>query len=210
MSGHAHVGWPGVGILGKAKHGKDTLAAQLVANCGYTRRALADALKEKVGNLAIRCGENDKARQWVEERKGTDSVRGALQNVGVMMREHVDIDFWVGEVFRWYYAQGEEDIRPLVIPDVRFPNEVMALKANNFITVRVFRPDFDNGLTDEQKAHISETALDDYVADYTLINDADPEELMAQFVAAIVPKLLRESGLLLAGAIEGTKLYTRA
>lgn len=40
----------------------------------------------------------------------------------------------------------------IIIPDVRFPNEIDKM-CDNFdcITARVIRPNFDNGLTDEQK-----------------------------------------------------------
>lgn len=66
----------------------------------------------------------------------------------------------------------------IIIPDVRFPNEIDKM-CNNFdcVTVRVIRPDFDNGLTEEQKKHPSETALDNYPMEYELINDGDLEKL---------------------------------
>ena len=37
--------------------------------------------------------------------------------------------------------------------------------------VRVIRPNFDNGMIDGQKAHVSETALDDYPVDRLIVND---------------------------------------
>ena len=67
----------------------------------------------------------------------------------------------------------------VIIPDVRFPNEIDKMCDNfNCITVRVIRPDFDNGLTDEQKNHPSETALKDYPMEYELINDGDLKKLL--------------------------------
>ena len=67
----------------------------------------------------------------------------------------------------------------VIIPDVRFPNEIDKM-CDNFdcITARVIRPNFDNGLTDEQKKHPSETALDNYPMEYELINDGDLEKLL--------------------------------
>lgn len=38
------------------------------------------------------------------------------------------------------------------------------------VSVRVVRPGFDNGLTDEQKSHPSETELDEYPFDYVVEN----------------------------------------
>ena len=54
-----------------------------------------------------------------------------------------------------------------MIPDCRFPNEVTKMK-NCFDTfaVRVTRLDYESPLTDEQKQHSSETALDNYQFDY--------------------------------------------
>ncbi len=57
-----------------------------------------------------------------------------------------------------------------------FPDECDKMKDNfDSISVRItrFNPDgssFDNGLTDEQKSHISEIALNDYPFDYYISN----------------------------------------
>ena len=40
-------------------------------------------------------------------------------------------------------------------------------------TVRVIRPNFDNGLTEEQQKHESEVALNNYNFDYKIINNGD-------------------------------------
>ena len=47
----------------------------------------------------------------------------------------------------------------------------------NVTVLRVFRPNFDNELTDQQKLHISETDMDDYDFDKTIINDGTLEDL---------------------------------
>lgn len=67
----------------------------------------------------------------------------------------------------------------IIIPDVRFPNEIYKM-SNNFdcVTVRVKRPNFDNGLTEEQKKHPSEIALKDFPMEYELINDDGLDKLL--------------------------------
>ena len=67
----------------------------------------------------------------------------------------------------------------VIIPDTRFPNELERLKEECFDVefVRVFRPNFDNGLTEEQKNHKSEIALDDYEADVEITNEGTLDEL---------------------------------
>jgi hypothetical protein len=66
----------------------------------------------------------------------------------------------------------------ILIPDCRFPNEITAMK-NKFDTfaLRVNRIDFESDLTDEQKQHISETALDNYDFDYVINTVSDLDRL---------------------------------
>lgn len=64
----------------------------------------------------------------------------------------------------------------VLIPDCRFPNELDWQDTDFFtFTIRLNRKnedgsDFDNGLTPEQKAHSSETALDKYHFNYEIEN----------------------------------------
>jgi len=49
----------------------------------------------------------------------------------------------------------------------------------NFDTtlIRVIRPDFDNGLSETQKQHPSETALDNFDFDHIIYNTGSLEDL---------------------------------
>ena len=65
-----------------------------------------------------------------------------------------------------------------MIPDCRFPNEVEVMKSNfDTIHIRVVRPNFDSPLSDEQKKHPSETALDNYPYDELITNDSNVSNL---------------------------------
>ena len=72
----------------------------------------------------------------------------------------------------------------MIIPDTRFPNEIDLIKSayDNVDFIKVVRPGFDNGLTEEQKNHPSETALDDIEADYTFYNDGTLDDLIAKVI----------------------------
>jgi hypothetical protein len=72
----------------------------------------------------------------------------------------------------------QNDFDYVLISDCRFKNEANGFTKAGFdnITVRVTRIDFESSLTDEQKAHPSETSLDDYDFDY-YINAKNMEEL---------------------------------
>ena len=61
----------------------------------------------------------------------------------------------------------------IIIPDVRFPEEIDTLKRTfkNVISIGVKRSNYDNGLTKKEKNDITETALDNYHNfDYILDN----------------------------------------
>lgn len=72
-----------------------------------------------------------------------------------------------------------------IIPDVRFPNELKAVKDRAGITIRVNRPDFvENSITGEKfpvkihrKKHLSETSLDNAEFDYIIDNSGTIADL---------------------------------
>ena len=151
-------------ISGYAQHGKDTAASLLrYLLQGREKRVLithyGDLLKYICKEFFGWDGNKDTRGRSILQYVGTDVIR--------QKRPEYWVDFLVGifEMFgdNWDYV---------LIPDCRFPNEIELLKKYGFdvTTIRIFRPNFDNGLTDEQKAHPSETAMDGYDFDYTIEN----------------------------------------
>ena len=161
-----------IGISGKAASGKDTAAKMLevlyanpnisyedFANRKYKNFAdiqvihFADILKETVQAL-FGIGEWETGTQ--EGKKVTISwidktVRELLQEVGQGLRDAVDPNLWIKALFA-----NTEDWSNYIIADVRYPNEVYAIKKRNGILIRIDRKDAGAG------NHSSETALDDY------------------------------------------------
>lgn len=177
---------PDLGLLGKARSGKDTTAEYLVRRYGYTRVAFADALKAAAvavdpivevysthwGGAAFRRLSDVVAEVGMETAKNTvPEVRRFLQALGVSMRDHVDPEVWVGAAVR--IAQQAEG--PVVFTDVRFPNEAAALERLGFRLVRIVRP--GAGLDGPAGAHSSETALDGRQVDAEVLNDGTIEDL---------------------------------
>lgn len=67
---------------------------------------------------------------------------------------------------------------PWIITDVRFENEVKAIKDRKGVVIRVDRLD-ENGMEHKTlEEHSSETQLDDYDFDYVIENDGTIEELV--------------------------------
>lgn len=104
--------------------------------------------------------------------------RDLLQYVGTNVVREQDPDFWVrflSDILRMFSDEWDY----VVIPDTRFPNEVDYMRDHGIDAthVRVVRPDFDNGLSEKQKEHPSETALDTVAPDATIINSGSVEDL---------------------------------
>lgn len=158
-------------ISGQARHGKDTAAKMMQKSLwGFGKRVLiihnADLLKFMCAQLFGWNGEKDERGRSLLQYVGTDVIRQKAP------------DFWVDYITdvltlfpdKWDYV---------LIPDCRFPNEIHNLKCNGFdvMHVRVVRDNFDNGLTEEQRQHPSETALDSVAPDLILMNNGDLVEL---------------------------------
>lgn len=78
----------------------------------------------------------------------------------------------------------------IIVSNARFKDEIDIQRDifKKIITIRVERPNFDNGLTEEQKNHPSEVDLDDYDKfDYYIINDESIKDLRPD-VQAIIDK----------------------
>jgi hypothetical protein len=104
---------------------------------------------------------------WEMAKKRT-GAREYLQDLGVAVREHVNPDAWVNAVMRKINA-GD-----YVVPDVRFLNEVSALRGQNAVLVRIIRPG-----TGPINGHVSEIAIDSVRTEYTIVNDGSIEDLHA-------------------------------
>ena len=158
-------------VSGKAQHGKDTFANVLyeeLTNKGH--RVLlthyADLLKFICRSLFNWDGQKDEKGRHILQYVGTDVVRKERP------------DYWVEFVVDMIELFGE-NWDYVLIPDTRFPNEVEVLKENfnNVTHIRVIRPNFESTLTDEQKKHPSETALDNIEPDYVFYNEGTIDDI---------------------------------
>lgn len=139
------------------------------------RRAMADLLKEECASLvSSTTGRDYKTvleEMYRDETK--ERYRLLLQFWGTeLRREMCDKDYWVNAMNLWIARNcGPQQI--VVIPDIRFPNEIELVNLLNGYNFWVFRPGIENFDT-----HISETALDDYTAwAGTFMNDQGLPEL---------------------------------
>ena len=157
-------------ISAKAQHGKDTSALILkeiyeAENKRVLIAHYADLLKYICKTFFNWNGEKD------------DYGRTLLQQVGTNIVCAKQPDFWVDFIINILNLFDDSwDI--VIIPDCRFVNEVEKMRANFDTTlIRVIRPDFDNGLSETQKQHPSETALDNFDFDHIIYNTGSLEDL---------------------------------
>lgn len=175
-----------IGISGKAQAGKDTTAGMLqvlLTNPDITWKMYetdvcfawdhpivhyADLLKE-ISQEMLDMPFSDFNSQEVKQQRidwlGM-TVRDFLQKLGTAVRKEIDPDFWVKALFNTYHNGN------VIIADVRFPNEVQAIKDRGGKVIRIERYGAGAG------NHISETALDDYTKwDIVIDNGGTLEDL---------------------------------
>lgn len=151
-------------ISGKAQHGKDTAAkifAEKLEAAGYKvlLTHYADLLKWMCSNYFGWNGQKDEAGRTLLQKIGTDHVRQKYPK------------FWVDWVIN-LLKMFPDEWDYVIIPDCRFPNEVdeIYLNFDEAYHFRIYRPDFESSLTEAQKNHISETALDNHPRDELIPN----------------------------------------
>lgn len=173
-------------ISAKAQHGKDYTANVLkekLEDLGYSTLVChyADLLKYICRQFFDWNGEKDEYGRTLLQHVGTEGIRSQKPDYWVDFIIDI-INFFPGE---WDYV---------IIPDTRFPNEIEKMKDNfNSIAVRVTRPNFENSLTEEQRQHLSEIALDGYNFDYEINNDGTPEGMKRE-VGEFIEYLLSDDG----------------
>lgn len=132
-----------IGLSGLIGSGKNTAADYLKRSHGYTQLAFADALKDTVGNIFrwprhLLEGDTDESRifretidQWWSQRLGIKNFtpRYALQHIGTdVFRQHFSDSIWILSV-ESKIADLQEHGYSVVVTDVRFPNEMSALRS---------------------------------------------------------------------------------
>ncbi|MBR3210230.1 MAG: hypothetical protein IKF82_08230 [Bacilli bacterium] len=158
-------------IAGKARHGKDTVASAL-KKAYEDKKVITLSYGSYIKNYAMNISDWD----GNEDTKPRD----LLQNLGTeVIRNKIDKDFFIKRicddirVYSYYF-----DV--IIISDARFPDEVLTPKKlfDNVVTVKVIRPNFETSLTSKEKAHSTETALDEFDDyDFKIVNDSTIDEL---------------------------------
>jgi hypothetical protein len=173
-----------IGVTGPMGAGKDAVAAALKsAGTGYEIKRFAAALRQVVSiltGLRVEDTETGEGKATYLPAWGM-TVGQMLQRLGTdAVRENLHPDAWVLALFSTIGADDR-----VIISDVRFPNEVQAIRDRGGIIVRVTRP---GGATEKDAlrhdgrdtAHASETACDELwstVPHVSILNTGTLEQL---------------------------------
>lgn len=176
-----------IGLSGYARSGKDEAAKVLVEEFGFTRVAFADKLRDFL--YALNPVVSWKSDTWVyvqdvidvygwDGYKSSiygDEIRRLLQRLGTEAgRQTLRDTIWIDAALT-----GLPEDAKVVVTDCRFPNEAQAIKDRSGSVWRVKRRDVGPA-----NAHPSETSLDDWKFDKTLMNYGTVEEYRDQIRSA--------------------------
>ncbi len=137
-------------LTGKARSGKDTFANMLLERLPKSIKLnYADYLK-LLANKLYGYTEEDKVK-----------YRTHLQTLGTEIVRSNNPDFWTDIVMSTFDVLGSE-VDYLIVADARFPNEIFLEKwKDKFRIINIFiERNHENGLTEEQKKHPSESEMD--------------------------------------------------
>lgn len=129
---------PIIGILGLAGSGKTLVSKHLVEEYGYTRTRFSDPLKQMLRILGLTEAEVDgDAKMLPLTRFGGVTPRHMMQTLGTDWgRRRIHPDIWV-DAWKMTVANLAG---PIVVDDVRFPNEAAAVWELGGVVWRIFRP----------------------------------------------------------------------
>ena len=138
-----------IGISGKMQNGKDTFAEALKAEIHFK------------GEQAIVFHFADFLKYICSEYFGWDGKKDAtgrklLQTIGTSVFRKNNPTCWTDMAYAFIKGLGDD-----------FENSAI---------IRVNRPGYDSGATEEAKRHISEVDLDDYKFDEVFLNEGTLEE----------------------------------
>lgn len=176
-----------IGLNGPKKSGKDTVAAYLIKEYGFERRAIADPIKQSVAALFdIPFSEIDKMKI---NPKAIVSIDDGKQRHDMTMRlflqrlgKEASMDIWGENCWNDQILpkNGFYSGRKIVVTDVRFSANARRIHECGGFVVRVERPGVKN-----DDPHEGEQPLTLKEVDYFINNDSDMQRLYRRVEAML-------------------------
>jgi hypothetical protein len=166
-------------ISGEAQHGKDSTAN--IIKCLSNKKTLiihnADYLKFICKEYLGWDGKKDEKGRSILQLTGTENTKIKLNKPFFWIEKVCDVIEIAKNLYDYF-----------IVPDTRFSSEIYFPKArfpNCVTTIRVHRLNFDNGLTFEQKNHISEKELVNFQHDYDIYSESGLDKLEIEVIKII-------------------------
>lgn len=170
-----------VALCGTAGSGKSLVCDRLRDLHGYAIVSLAAPIKHVVGELF---GFTDRQlygpsatrsepHPTLKRADGSPlTARAALQVIGTDMTRTLCPNIWIEKAL----AEADSKILPVAIPDVRFINEMEAIRARGGVLVR---RTWEGGPTDPHPSETEQLSLPDSYFDFVLPRYPHKEDLLA-------------------------------
>lgn len=159
-----------------ARTGKDECAAALVAD-GWQQLAFADTLRDLALVTNPYIASIVETSGW-EGAKAHTQINHVMEDLGKLVRERFGADSLIEAVFRQMHAGN------VVISDVRYPSEILAIRDAGGFVVRVDRPGVG-------PSRPSDRHLVGFEWDATILNDGAVADLRDS-VRRVVTRLAAE------------------
>lgn len=172
-----------IGIAGRMRSGKDTVAQMLIDMAKGTqlklvRRGMADSVKEDCAKIAsdlLGLDYHVVLAQMHSDGPEKERWRLLMKWVGTEGWRYEDSDHWV-KVMRHYLSGFQNPKTIVLIPDIRFENEAALVHELDGLLINVYRPGCDTS-----DNHASECELAKYDKwNGEVINDGSLEDLQAK------------------------------
>ena len=188
-----------IGFRGKKEAGKDTAMNALRGKCrnGEVVLRFADPLKQAVAVMYqwpehLLQGDTLESRQFREKKDSFWGItpREALCHVGTDLVRKYDNDFWVKNLERRLLQIMGNPLKQgclILIPDVRFPNEMEMIKRYHGQIWYIERPELEEKEKNKEQ-HLSELFAfsDDQWNDLVFVNDTTITDLQNKIIDAYV------------------------
>lgn len=163
---------PVIGIAGKARAGKDTVADFIGTYIPATRHSLADPIRGMLHAIGINLNDD----YWKTRKEEIipalgKSPRQMMQTLGTEWgRKLVNPHIWIMMAHQRLMTTSDT----LIVPDIRFTNESDWVRAMNGVMIHV-----DNPRVEEVSVHSSEKGVPRLENDIVIVNDSTLEDLQA-------------------------------
>lgn len=172
-----------IGITGRKRSGKDTVAAHFVSNHSYVRYQIAGPLKRALCELYgwdINILEDGSDKEKVDPEYGV-SPREAAQFMGAEFNKYMSNHYpEYGQITntKLYLKRMKQFVAKnpkldIVIPDVRMPFTAEAIREMGGIMLRIER-----GKGANTDGHDTEKYIDTIEVDHVILNDGTIEQLL--------------------------------